>query len=50
MYDAEYAASTLCSPGAASRLLTQLSQNPNKQISDGAQALLEALRADKGGK
>ena len=47
---AEYIASTLCSPAAAERLVTQLSQNPNKQISDGAQALLEALRVDKNGR
>jgi hypothetical protein len=50
VYEAEYTASTLCSPAAAERLVTQLSQNPNKQISDGAQALLEALRVDKNGR
>jgi hypothetical protein len=50
LYEAEATASTLCSPAAAERLVTQLSQNPKKEISDGAQALLEALRVDKGGK
>jgi hypothetical protein len=50
MYEAEYTASTLCSPAAAERLVTQLSQNPNKQISDGAKNLLESLRVAEGGK
>jgi hypothetical protein len=45
LYDAEYAANTLCSPSVSHDLLVQLSQNPNKQIADAAQDLLEALRA-----
>jgi hypothetical protein len=47
LYDAEYAANTLCSPSAAHDLLVQLSENPNRQIADGAQELLKALRAAK---